>query len=290
MKRRTFVQSLMLFGTAPYLLASTTNKMNKHVSIQLLRHATLVITIKNLKLLVDPMLSPKDGLDPVQNCGNDIRFPMVELPVNPTELNKILNDVDAIVVTHTHRDHWDATAQELIDKNKPVFCQPNDSEKIRAQGFNNVHPIDTQMDWEGITISRTTGNHGTGEIGKKMGEVSGFVFASGNESVYVAGDTIWCEGVEKALSDFKPKVTILNAGGAKFLTGDPITMTPDDIVKVHEKLPQTKIIAVHMDTLNHCFIKRTDLSKALLQNKLMSDILIPDDGEMIKIMNIRSFT
>ena len=116
-----------------------------------------------------------------------------------------------------------------------------------------------------------------------MGEVSGFVFTSGNESVYVAGDTIWCEAVEKALSDFKPKVTVLNAGGAKFLTGDPITMTPDDIMKVHEKLPKTKIIAVHMDTLNHCFIKRTDLSKALLQTKLTSYVQIPDDGEMIEI-------
>lgn len=283
MKRRTFVQSLMLFGTTPHLLASTTNKMNKHVSIQLLRHATLVITIRNLKLLVDPMLSPKDGLDPVPNCGNEIRFPMVELPVDSTELNQILNDVDAIVVTHTHRDHWDATAQKLIDKNKTVFCQPCDSEKIKGQGFNNVIPIDTKLDWKGITISRTTGEHGTGEIGEKMGEVSGFVFTSGDESVYVAGDTIWCKAVEKALEDFKPKVTILNAGGAKFLTGDPITMTPDDIMKVHEKLPQTKIIAVHMDTLNHCFIKRTDLSKALSKNKLTSDILIPDDGETIKI-------
>jgi len=257
--------------------------MNKHVNIQLLRHATLVITIKNLKLLVDPMLSPKDGLDPVQNCGNEIRFPMVELPVNSAELAKLLNDVDAIVVTHTHRDHWDASAQKLIDKNKPVFCQPNDSEKIKSQGFNHVYPIDTKLDWKGITISRTAGEHGTGEIGKKMGEVSGFVFTSGNESVYVAGDTIWCEGVEKALSDFKPEVTILNAGGAKFLTGDPITMTPDDIMKVHEKLPQTIIIAVHMDTLNHCFIKRTDLSKALSKNKLRSDVLIPDDGELIEI-------
>jgi L-ascorbate metabolism protein UlaG (beta-lactamase superfamily) len=283
MKRRTFVQSLMLMGISPYLLASTTNKVNKQINIQLLRHATLILGIRNLKLLVDPMLSPKDGLDPVQNCGNDIRFPMVELPVNQTELNKIISEVDAIVVTHTHRDHWDATAQKLIDKNKPIFCQPNDSGKIKGQGFNNVIPIDTKLDWEGITINRTTGKHGTGEIGEKMGEVSGFVFASGNESIYIAGDTVWCEDVEKALLDFRPKVTILNAGGAKFLTGSPITMTPDDILKVHERLPETKIIAVHMDTLNHCFIKRTDLSKALLQSKLTSVVRIPSDGEIIEI-------
>lgn len=61
-------------------------------------------------------------------------------------------------------------------------------------------------------------------------------------------------------------------------------MTPKDILKVYETLPQTKIIAVHMDTVNHCFIKRTDLSKALSENQqLASQILIPNDGETIEV-------
>ncbi len=84
-----------------------------------------------------------------------------------------------------------------------------------------------------------------------MGEVSGFVFSHKKESIYLAGDTIWCEDVKKALVKFDPKITIPNAGGAKFLTGGPITMTPDDIIKVQEKLPKTQIVAVHMDTVNH---------------------------------------
>ena len=54
-----------------------------------------------------------------------------------------------------------------------------------------------------------------------MGAVSGFVFSRDKESIYLAGDTIWCEDVEKALLNFKPAITILNAGGARFLTGDP---------------------------------------------------------------------
>ncbi|MCK9402823.1 MAG: MBL fold metallo-hydrolase [Chitinophagaceae bacterium] len=283
MKRRTFLQSLILTGTSPYLLAFEINKKNKQNSIQLIRHATVLIKINNLTFLIDPMLSSKNGLDPIQNCGNDIRFPMVELPVNNEELDKMLSEADAIVITHTHRDHWDTTAQKLIDKNKTIFCQPNDYEKIKDQGFRNVTSIDSKSDWKGILISRTKGQHGTGEIGKKMGDVSGFVFKHGKESVYVAGDTIWCEDVAKALLIHKPKTIILNAGGAKFLTGDPITMTPADIQKVYEQLPKTKIIAVHMDTVNHCFIKRTDLAKALSEMNLESKVLIPKDGELIKI-------
>jgi L-ascorbate metabolism protein UlaG (beta-lactamase superfamily) len=116
-----------------------------------------------------------------------------------------------------------------------------------------------------------------------MGEVSGFVFKYKNASIYLGGDTIWCEDVKNNLSEFKPPVTILNAGGTKFLTGDPITMVPDDIIEVQKQLPQTKIIAVHMDTVNHCFITRVDLLKALTKKSLSSEILIPEDGETINV-------
>jgi len=251
------------------------------MNIRLLRHATLVIEINDKKLLIDPMLSPKGGLDPVPNCGNDIRIPMVELPINTGELTSILDEADAVVVTHLHRDHWDVAAQSLIGESKLIFCQPGDSDKISEQGFKNVQPISTRLDWEGISISRTNGQHGTGEIGKKMGPVSGFIFKYKERSIYLAGDTIWCDDVENALEEYKPDVTILNAGGAQFVTGDPITMTPDDIIKVYEKCPATKIIAVHMDTVNHCFIKRADLVKALSEKKLELKVLVPGDGEEV---------
>ena len=105
MKRKTFLQSLVLTGISPYLLAFEINKKNKQNSIQLIRHATVLIKINNLTFLIDPMLSSKNGLDPIQNCGNDIRFPMVELPVNNEELDKMLSEVDAVVITHIHPDH-----------------------------------------------------------------------------------------------------------------------------------------------------------------------------------------
>lgn len=253
------------------------------MKMQLLRHATLILHIHGKKFLVDPMLSPKDTLDPVQNCGNDIRFPMVDLPISQSELLETVSEVDAVVVTHLHRDHWDAAAQDMISKNKRIYCQPSDREKLTAQGFTHVIPVDVRLDWDGISIHRTSGKHGTGEIGKKMGEVSGFVFEYGNKSIYLAGDTIWCDDVENSLTKFSPEVTIVNAGGARFMEGDAITMTPDDILQVRTKLPGSKIIAVHMDTVNHCFVTRAILSKVLNEKGLAHAIAIPLDGETIQI-------
>jgi L-ascorbate metabolism protein UlaG (beta-lactamase superfamily) len=56
--------------------------MESTSTLQLLRHATVIITINSLKILVDPMLSAKAAMEPIQNCGNDIRIPMVDLPVD----------------------------------------------------------------------------------------------------------------------------------------------------------------------------------------------------------------
>lgn len=274
---------MFMGATSSVLGASEAKTTNWQATIKLLRHATLIIEINKKKLLIDPMLSPKDALDPVQNCGNEIRIPMVDLPIDSIGIHQLITEVDAVIVTHLHRDHWDTAAQKWINKDKPIFCQPNDVNTIQDEGFKNVQPIASNIQWEGINIYRTNGQHGTGEIGKKMGEASGFVFQYKNECIYLAGDTIWCADVENTLLEFKPKVTIVNAGGAKFLTGDPITMTPDDIIKVQSTLSKTKIIAVHMDTVNHCFITRIDLFNALSEKNLATKVLIPKDGEIIEI-------
>lgn len=284
MKRRDFLQSLLFLVASPALeRVNPLDYMKKTNAVRLLRHATLVLQVGGVKFLIDPMLSKKDELDPVQNCGNDIRIPMVDLPVDNEELERIISDVDAVVVTHLHRDHWDAAAQVLIGKRKPLICQPSDADKLRAQGFVDLHPVVNQITWKGVTISRTGGQHGTGEIGQKMGAVSGFVFRDKSQTIYVAGDTIWCDEVAQALTTYQPQVTIVNAGGAQFLSGGPITMTPDDILEVHAHLPQTKIIAVHMDTVNHCFVRRSDLQKIVTEKGLQSKVLIPADGERMAL-------
>ncbi|MEN2280890.1 MBL fold metallo-hydrolase [Algoriphagus sp. SE2] len=283
MKRKTFIKSLLFLGAIPSLLSAKTTHIKNSSSIRLLRHATLILEINGKKLLIDPMLSEKEAMDPIRNCGNDIRIPMVDLPIPRSEINAMISEMDAIVITHLHRDHWDNSAKDLIPKDKLIFCSSNDEKAIRNQGFENVQTIEDNLTWRGINIYRTGGQHGTGDIGKSMGKVSGFVFKHQKDSIYLAGDTIWCEEVENALSNHNPNVTILNAGGAKFLTGDPITMTSNDIIKVYEKLPETKIIAVHMDTINHCFLTRKILFEELKKNSLEAKVKIPNDGESIII-------
>jgi len=248
--------------------------------VRLLRHATLIVEVNRKRILVDPMLSKKEAMDPVGNAGNNNRIPMVDLPVNDNELDQLLRSTDAVLLTHIHRDHWDAAAQQLLDKNKLILCQPADEEKIKEQGFVNVKSIDSDFTWNGVIISRTNGKHGTGEIGKKMGTVSGFVLKFDKDRLYIAGDTIWCDDTENAITTHKPTYIIANGGGARFLEGDPITMTIGDVLSLAQ-FTNIPVSVVHLETVNHCLQRRPDFVAAIAEKSLASRVKVPGDGDWL---------
>src|SRR4051812_30979466 len=101
------------------------------------------------------MLSAKDAMDPVAGAGNDRRIPMVDLPVSDIELERLLAEIDGVLVTHTHRDHWDQRTVELLRKDIPILCQPVDESVFKEAGFTSIYPITDQYDWHGIHFQRT---------------------------------------------------------------------------------------------------------------------------------------
>jgi L-ascorbate metabolism protein UlaG (beta-lactamase superfamily) len=227
------------------------------------------------------MLGAKDSMEPIQNAANSLRIPMVELPFSPAE---ILKDVDAVLVTHTHRDHWDAAATEVVPKTLPIFCQPEDESKFKEWEYSDVRPISTELAFDGVTIHRTAGQHGTGEIGRKMAPVSGFVLeASGEPTLYIAGDTIFCPEVESSIALHHPDVAVVNAGAAQFLEGGPITMTALDVSKVCRASQEMSVIAVHMEVINHCLLRREELDRELRNFRLRERVAIPEDGEIVQL-------
>lgn len=258
---------------------------NQSDSIRLLRHATLVIELNGKKILLDPFFADKNSVNPIPtfDVRSTIRNPMVDLPISLSDLKILLAETEAVFVTHTHIDHWDEAAVKLLDKSKPVFCQPEDADGIKKQGFKNVQPISDTRNWNEITIHRVGGQHGTGEIGKKMAPVSGFIFETAKNKVYVAGDTIWCPEVKTAIQKYKPNYIVVNGGAAQFSDGGAITMTISDIFNVATTAPSSKIIAVHMDVINHCYLSKRQLREAVQSKESTKDIFVPEDGGKIKV-------
>jgi L-ascorbate metabolism protein UlaG (beta-lactamase superfamily) len=165
-----------------------------------------------------------------------------------------------------------------------LFGQAEDEDKFRQQGFSNVQSVAKPLAWKDIEISRTGGQHGKGAIGKAMAPVSGFVLrAKGEPTLYIAGDTIWCSDVQTALTGFKPEVVVVNTGAAQFLEGGPITMTAEDVIETCRAATKAKVVAVHMESINHCLLTRADLAFQLEAARLSKQVLIPLDGEFVAL-------
>ncbi|WP_425807609.1 MBL fold metallo-hydrolase [Desulfitobacterium sp. Sab5] len=250
------------------------------MEIQLIRHATMLIKIKEKKLLLDPMFSPKGTLDAVPGVLNTNKNPLTDLPV---ELGTLLN-IDSVLVTHTHRDHFDNAAIDILPKNILIIGQQPDAKKLAGYGFTNIKLPQESFEWNGIEIFRTSGQHGTGDIGQSMGPVSGFVLRSLHEpSIYIVGDSILCDEVEQALNKYRPDITICYAGAAQFSSGEPITMTEQDVCRLARKAPYTKIIVTHMESWNHCALSRLKLKQYINKEGLSTQIYVPDDGEIMSL-------
>jgi L-ascorbate metabolism protein UlaG (beta-lactamase superfamily) len=247
----------------------------------LIRHATLILEYNGHKFIVDPMLDEAGARPAIEKSPNPRRNPLVPLPVPIAE---VIEGVDAILITHTHSDHWDATAAEMLAKNLPLFGQVEDESTFRSLGFNATRAVRNSVAWNGIEIVRTGGQHGRGAIGKAMAPVSGFVLqASGEPTLYIAGDTIWCEEVQRALGEFRPAVVVVNTGAAQFLEGGPITMSADDVIASCQAAKGARIVAVHMEAINHCLLTRADLAFQLEAARVEEQVEIPGDGEWVRI-------
>jgi L-ascorbate metabolism protein UlaG (beta-lactamase superfamily) len=249
--------------------------------LRLIRNATLHLRLAGRCVLVDPMLDPAGARPPVEDTPDPRRNPLVDLP-EPAEV--VVKGLDAAIVTHLHRDHLDHTAIELLPADLPLFAQPEDADRLRAHGFTDVRPVRDSLDWDGVRIVRTGGRHGTGRIGEEMGPVSGFVLAAeGEPVVYVAGDTIWYEGVAEAIDTHRPAVIVVNAGAARFLEGDPIVMTADDVVATARHAPDARVVAAHLEAMNHCPLTRADLHQRLHDEGLTERVTVPEDGAEIPL-------
>lgn len=243
-----------------------------------IRNATLIVQYAGTTFLIDPFLAEKGTYPPFRNSlRQDQNNPLVDLPV---PLDTIIK-ADAVIVTHLHLDHFDDTAKEALPKDIPVFVQnEEDALEVEKAGFRQVEVLRDDTRFGGISLVKTEGEHGRGEVLARTGQVCGVVFKHPSEkTLYVAGDTVWVDAVREAIDIHKPEVIVVNGGDNQFLQGGSLVMGKEDIYEVYKAAPDATILSTHMEAVNHWTLSRAELRSFLQEKGIESRVLVPEDGE-----------
>jgi L-ascorbate metabolism protein UlaG (beta-lactamase superfamily) len=259
------------------------------MKITQLRNATIVVEFKSdgrpTAVLIDPMLAPRHALPSLKwLTGSRRRNPLVELPANADE---VLGRVSHGLITHCQRGHFDhldrAGKRFLRERRIPVICMPRD-ENYLARRQIVTQPLcgaGRQPFFHG-RITPIGCVHGAGIVGRLMEHGHGyFVELPGEPSLYIAGDTILSADVRRCLTDLKPDVSILPAGGARFDIGGEILMNAADICLALAMTPGV-VIANHLEALDHCPTTRIEVAEAAARAGVGSRLAIPADGQTVE--------
>jgi len=135
-----------------------------------LGHSTVLIEAGGLRLLTDPVLRPR-----VAHLTR--RAPAVD-PAG-------LGPLDAVLLSHVHRDHLDVPTLRAVGAHVPVVAPPGAAALVG--GNHVVHELapGQEMELAGVPIRATPAFH---QVRRRFRDVAALGFVAG-ESVYFAGDT-----------------------------------------------------------------------------------------------------
>jgi len=246
-----------------------------------LRNATLVIETGDKVILVDPMLGRKGASAPTFTLFRfkPQRNPIVDLPGHAMPL---VEKTTHCLLTHLHPDHFDkAAAAFLRAKQIPIICSAKDAAALRKKGLNVAQTVGywEKSDFLGGKIQGIPAVHGYGFVAKPMGNVMGFYVELPHEkSIYISADTIYTADVHHVLTQLKPDIAVVACGTAQLDIFQPLLMNMEDILKFVQNAPH-KVLANHLEAVNHCPTTRTQLKAAVANRGLSEKVFIPNDGE-----------
>ena len=173
-----------------------------------------------------------------------------------------------------------ALGRWLRERQLPVLCMPEDAAYL-AERCLRVQPLNASgpTPFAGGSITPIPCLHGEGWVGRFMAHGHGyFIEKPGEPSLYIAGDTVLSDEVIRCVTQRRPAVSIIPAGGAAMDLGSELIMDATQALDLASR-GEGVFIANHLEALDHCPTSRTDLLEQARRRGLDRRVLVPADGQ-----------
>jgi L-ascorbate metabolism protein UlaG (beta-lactamase superfamily) len=139
-------------------------------------HATVLLEAGGRRLLTDPVLGVRVGL-----------LRRLAPPVPPA----LVEDIDAVLLSHAHGDHLDLRSLRRIGTSVPVIAPPAAARLLRRRGFRLTQEVvpGSTVTPAGVTVEVTRATHDGRRWPRGDPEEAVGYLVHGDPAVYFAGDT-----------------------------------------------------------------------------------------------------
>ncbi|GGV22218.1 MBL fold metallo-hydrolase [Streptomyces griseoflavus] len=220
-------------------------------------NATLLIRYGDLTLLTDPNFLHRGQLAHLGYglVSRRLSEPALDVAGLPHE------DLDAVVLSHLHGDHFDRVARRGLDRGLPFVTTPHASRVL--QGLHGFHRAVGLRTWQSHTLVRgdsllrvtsLPGRHAPGPARLLLPPVMGSLLEFGDRSgtvrlvLYLTGDTLMYDGLREIARRFPDiHLAVLHLGGTTLPGGMVVTMDAGQGAALLDVIRPRHVLPVHYD-------------------------------------------
>lgn len=205
-----------------------------------------------------------------------------------------LPELDFIVLSHHHGDHFDRIAARDLNHDLPVITEPHAARKLRSQGFRAPLAL---SNWQSHTMTRgdvsvevtsLPGQHAPWPLGNLVPPVMGSLldFSRAGQRLmrlYITGDTLMYDGIHEVARRCPDiDLCLIHLGGTR-MAGILLTMDAAQGVEALRVVAPREAVPIHYDDYTLFKSPLADFRQAAAEAGLPVNLRYLNRGDTLRL-------